>query len=86
MKKCYLISLVSFQTIPNILFIKEMKNVDYYIFLFTEQSLEYLPLILDTTGIEENKIIKSQVAAVDIQGVLGALEDLEILEVVRKGK
>jgi len=54
-----LVSLLSEQTMPNVLFIKEIGEFDKYIFISTEQmkKKKKLDMIIKSTGIDQSKII-----------------------------
>lgn len=71
----YLVSLISEQTIPNILFIKEKErlgeNIDYYIFLTTEkmETFNKFQHIIQAANIPEDKCEKILVVEDDIQNI-----------------
>ncbi len=67
--KNYLVSLVSRQTSPNILCIREMGKVDKYVFIYTEQVKSQLNQILKTLELSENEILAIPVHAVSIQNI-----------------
>ncbi|MGK0390838.1 MAG: hypothetical protein ACI94Y_003598 [Maribacter sp.] len=74
--KSYLVSLVSQQTIPNILGIREMKKMDGYIFLYTNETVEKMDMITAITGIVPPQIITTLVDAVELQNVYLGLDKL----------
>lgn len=68
MKKI-LVSLVSRQTPPNILCIKEMEPMDKYVFIYTEQVKIQLKAIVDTIGIPDHELQTIPVDAISIQQI-----------------
>ena len=66
MAKKYLVSLVSQQTIPNILGIREMGDVDQYIFIYTKEMELQMGYITKATKISTRVMLPVLVDAVAI--------------------
>jgi len=75
-----LVSLVSEQTIPNILLIKELTDVSSYLFVYTKEMLSELKNIIDSTKIEAPTLLK--VDSNDLRQMRQQLHQLSLSEEV----
>lgn len=76
----YLVSIISEQTLPNYLLIKELeKEIEKYIFITTKEMEENKnsEKIYSTAGIQKNKRIKLLVEEDTLTDIIGTISDLE---------
>jgi len=71
-----LVSIISNQTIPNILFIKEATDINTFLFIYTSQVEKELDAIIDVIQIENP--IKLEVPAFDLKKTREKLADLDL--------
>ncbi len=73
----HLISLVSKQTVPNVLFINEAKDVDNYVFIYTAQMENELHQITDAVRLPTDMLTLVCVEAFSLTDIIKKLSDLK---------
>jgi hypothetical protein len=76
----HLISLVSHQTVPNVLFINEAKDVDNYVFIYTDRMEKELHQITDAVHLPTNMLTLICVDAYSVDDIKEKLNALKFKE------